>query len=74
MLGLTNSELCSISASFRIFSDGRGHWCADKDDGTVSGIFFSRAAAIRFARVESEYESGLKTGANPPDRSGSRGL
>ena len=74
MLCVTKSELRGVAASFRVFPDGRGHWCADKNDGTVSGIFFSRAAAIRFARDESDYESGLKTGANRPDRSLSRGL
>lgn len=40
-------------AHFRIFADGRGHWCANKDDGMVAGIFFSREAAIRFAHDES---------------------
>jgi hypothetical protein len=52
---------------FRVFPDGRGHWCADKDDGTVSGIFFSRTAAIRFARKENDYDLALKSGAVLPD-------
>ena len=47
--------------SFRIFPDGRGHWCARKDDGMVAGIFFNRDAALRFAHNEST--AGLKCNA-----------
>lgn len=46
--------------SFRIFSDGRGHWCAHKNDGMVAGTFVNRDAAIRFVRKESAYCSALK--------------
>jgi hypothetical protein len=42
---------------FRVFPDSHGHWRACKDDGMVAGTFFSRDAALRFARAESEYWS-----------------
>ena len=60
MMSSTNLILqrdACAQASFRIFPDGRGHWCACKDDGMVSGVFFNRDAAIRFARHESAYGS-----------------
>jgi len=40
-------------ATFQVFSDGRGHWCARKSDDMIAGTFFNRAAALRFARDES---------------------
>ena len=51
--------------SFRIFADGRGHWCARKNDGLVAGTFFSRDAAVRFARNEVSYCPALKSGPVP---------
>jgi hypothetical protein len=39
-------------ADFVIFPDGSGHWCSQKADGTVAGTFFTREAAIRFAKEE----------------------
>jgi hypothetical protein len=38
--------------SFEIFRDRIGHWCARRMDGKVSGTFFERDAAVRFARRE----------------------
>jgi hypothetical protein len=55
-----------VPEHFRVFSDGRGHWCADKDDGSVAGIFFSRDAALRFARKEGYHESGPNSGSVAP--------
>jgi hypothetical protein len=57
---LSNNALRRNAAdggSFCVFPDGHGHWCACKDDGMVAGTFFSRDAALRFARAESEYWS-----------------
>jgi hypothetical protein len=46
---------------FCVFPDGHGHWRACKDDGMVAGTFFSRDAALRFARAESEHWSAMKS-------------
>lgn len=40
-------------ADFRIYPDGHGHWCSRKSDGMVAGTFFTREAALRFAKNES---------------------
>ncbi|MEJ0027888.1 MAG: hypothetical protein WDN01_17830 [Rhizomicrobium sp.] len=37
---------------FRIFRNRIGRWCARRADGLVSGTFFQRDAALRFARRE----------------------
>jgi len=37
---------------FLIFPDRNGHWCSRKADGLVAGTFFTREAAIRFAKDE----------------------
>jgi hypothetical protein len=39
-------------ANFRIYPDGHGHWCSRKSDGMVAGTFFTREAALRFAKDE----------------------
>jgi hypothetical protein len=49
--------------SFRIFPDGRGHWCARKSDGMVAGVFFNRDAALRFADNESTATPALQRNA-----------
>ena len=53
-----------VGAHFRVFADGHGHWCADKDDGTVGGIFSNREVAIRFARRESLFDDAGATGVS----------
>jgi len=40
------------SPDFVIFPDRNGHWCSRKADGLVAGTFFTREAAIRFAKDE----------------------
>jgi hypothetical protein len=40
-------------AVFCIQQTAGGRWCAHTVDGLVSGTFFERGAAIRFARHES---------------------
>ncbi|MEJ0040738.1 MAG: hypothetical protein WDM81_00260 [Rhizomicrobium sp.] len=37
---------------FQIFRNRVGRWCARRADGLVSGTFFHREAALRFARRE----------------------
>ena len=37
---------------FDIFCAANGLWCARRADGLVFGEFVARAAAIRFARLE----------------------
>ena len=39
---------------FEIFRDSDGHWCAQRSDGLVGGVFRDRAEAERFARMEDE--------------------
>ena len=39
---------------FRVFQNEHGRWCVASDDGMTGGTFFDRAAAIHFARRESE--------------------
>lgn len=52
--------------NFRVFADGQGHWCCDKDDGTVGGVFSSRETAIRFALHESLHDNFGASAAGTP--------
>ncbi len=41
-----------VKTVFQIFRTRIGRWCARRADGLVSGTFFDREAALRFARRE----------------------
>jgi hypothetical protein len=43
----------TTQTSFRVFSDGRGHWCVENEDESIAGTFTTRDAALRFAKAES---------------------
>ncbi len=45
---------------FRIFPDRDGHWRSLRADGLVAGTFFTREAAIRFAKDEGLGIPGLR--------------
>jgi hypothetical protein len=47
-----------IRHAFKIYRHTSGRWCAQRSDGLVSGLFFLREAAIRFADFESRFNRG----------------
>lgn len=53
----------AIQPGFRVFADGSGHWRALKDDNMVAGTFFTREAALRFARDEASCSLPPRPGA-----------
>jgi hypothetical protein len=59
------------TTSFRVFRDKVGHWCACRADGLVSGTFFERAAAMRFARRECRDSAALRFIFSGPEGSSS---
>lgn len=46
-------------AIFRIVGIGWGRWRVSSDDGMMGGTFFTREAALRFARREAAGASAL---------------
>lgn len=52
--------IATTQTNFRVFSDGRGHWCVENEDESIAGTFITHEAALRFARAESSAIQGSR--------------